>query len=155
MTPKVRAMVAYVASRLISGEESSFVFDFSGPGHRSMGGTVNETCINVYDYSENCQLTGNSSHGIFGLFHHGERVHITLQIVGQSFRGRELGTGGQFSGTAAGPKISIYDQVEKRRFAYWCESPRFSIIPGVNIPETEDSVNSQTLEAGPGSRDSG
>src|SRR5258706_1353084 len=93
VTPRVRAMVAYVASRLVSGAESSFIFDFSGPGHRSMGGTVNEKCVNVYDFSENCQLTGNFSAGSFQLFHHGERVHISLEIVEESVRGFDLGTG--------------------------------------------------------------
>jgi hypothetical protein len=93
LTPMVRAMVAYVASRLISGAESSFIFDFAGPGHRSMGGTVNEKCVNVYDYSENCQLNGSASAGRFQLFHHGERVHISLEIAGESFRGFEHGMG--------------------------------------------------------------
>jgi len=129
LTPRVRAVVAYVASRLISGAESSFIFDFAGPGHRSMGGTINEKCVNVYDYSENCQLTGNFSAGLFHLFHQGEQVHISLEITGHSFRGRDLSTGRQFSGTVAGPKTSIYDQVDHRRYSYWCEHPGIPCFP--------------------------
>ncbi len=149
MTPKVRAVVAYVASRLISGAESSFVFDFSGPGHRSMGGTVNEKCINVYDFSENCQLTGNYSAGSFQLFHHGERIHISLEIQTQSFRGSDLGVGKQFRGRVSGPKISLYDQADNRDYAYWCESPRYSRLPGQECEDTENGLDSQAQESGP------
>jgi hypothetical protein len=147
LTPKVRAMVAYVASRLISGTDSSFIFDFPGPGHRSMGGTVNEKCINVYDYSENCQLTGSSSAGVFHLFHHGERVHISLEVSGQSFRGRDLGAGRQFSGTVIGPKTSIFDQADLRRYSYWCESPMCSRLPDSETGDAEDGLDSQAQES--------
>jgi len=150
VTPKVRAVVAYVASRLISGAESSFVFDFSGPGHRSMGGTVNETCVNVYDYSENCQLTGSASAGRFQLFHHGERVHISLEILGESFRGYDLGAGRQFSGAVNGPKTWIQDDADHRRYSYWCESPVFTTLPGTESVDTEDELDSQTGEPRPG-----
>jgi hypothetical protein len=149
VTPKVRAVVAYVASRLISGAESSFIFDFSGPGHRSMGGTVNEKCVNVYDYSENCQLTGNCSAGSFKLFHHGERVHISLQIMGQSFRGYDLVAGRQFSGSVIGPKTSFFDQADHRRYAYWCESPTYSRLPNSENGDAEDGLGSQAQETGP------
>lgn len=149
LTPKVRAVVAYVASRLISGAESSFIFDFSGPGHRSMGGTVNEKCVNVYDYSENCQLTGNFSAGSFHLFHHGERVHISLEILGQSFRGYDLGAGRQFNGTVTGPKASFFDQADQRRYSYWCESPAFTTLPGTESAGGEDELDSQARETGP------
>jgi hypothetical protein len=149
LTPKVRAVVAYVASRLISGAESSFVFDFAGPGHRSMGGTVNETCVNVYDYSENCQLTGSASAGRFQLFHHGERVHISLEILGESFRGYDLGAGRQFSGAVNGPKTWIQDDADHRRYSYWCESPTCSRIPDPESGETGDGSDSQARESGP------
>jgi hypothetical protein len=144
-------VVAYVASRLISGAESSFIFDIAGPGHRSMGGTVNDKCVNVYDFSENCQLTGNSSAGLFQLFHCGERVHITLEIRGTSFRGFDHGIGRHFSGTVNGPRISINDQSDNRRHSFWCESQRYSRILGQDSVENEDGLDSQALETGPAS----
>ena len=149
MTPRVRAVVAYVASRLISGAESSFIFDFSGPGHRSMGGTVNEKCINVYDYSENCQLTGNSSASVFQLFHHGERLRISLEIIGESFRGYDLGAGRQFGGIVIGPKTSFFDQADHRHYAYWCESPMYSQLPNCEIENSEGGRDSQAQQTGP------
>lgn len=149
MTPKVRAVVAYVVSRLISGAESSFIFDVAGPGHRSMGGTVNDKYVNVYDYSENTQLTGNSSAASFQLFHHGERIHISLEISGESFRGYDHGAGRHFSGMVNGPRISINDESDHCRHVYWCESPRYSRLPDLETGETADGLDSQAQESGP------
>jgi hypothetical protein len=143
MTPKVRAVVVYVASRLISGTEASFVFDFSVRGHRSMGGTVNEKCVNVYDYSENCQMTGNWSAGLFQLFHHGERIHVSLEILGDAFRGYDHSLGKQFNGTVRGSKVSLFDQADHLRHAYWCESPRYFLLPRREGIDAEIELDSQ------------
>jgi hypothetical protein len=145
----VRAAVAYVASRLISRAESSFVYDIAGPGHRSMGGLVNEKCVNVYDFSENCQLTGNCSAGLFQLFHYGERIHITLEIRGASFRGFDHGVGRHFSGIVNGPRISFNDQSDNRRHQYWCEPQRYTRLPDREGGETDDGLDSQARESMP------
>ena len=139
-------MIAYVASRLISRAESPFIFDFSTRGHRSMGGTVNETCVNVYDFSENCQLTGQISKGCFLLFHHGERVHVSIEILEQSFRGYDHSAGQHFSGVVNGPKISIKDEGDLRSYAYWCESPQWTRLPGQETGSTENGVESKEPE---------
>lgn len=146
MTPGVRAVIAYVASRLISRAESSFIFDFSARGHRSMGGTVNEMCVNVYDFSENCQLTGQMSNGCFQLFHHRERVHVSVEILGESFRGYDHGTGRQFSGVVNGPKVSIKDEGDLRHYAYWCESPQCTRLPWQEAQPSEDGADAKAPE---------
>ena len=150
MTPRVRAMVVYVASRLISQAESSFVFDFSGPGHRSMGGTVNEQCVNVYDYSENCQLTGHNSAGVFQLFHHQEKVHVSLQISGESFHGFDHGAGSRFGGIVNGAKISVYDEGAHRQYAYWCEALKSTPLTGPETGVAEIESDPEARESGPG-----
>lgn len=142
-------MVTYVASRLISGAESSCIFDFAGPGHRSMAGIVNESCVNVYDYSENCQLTGSFSAGKFQLFHQKERVHISLEILGGSFRGYDHSVGRYFNGIVNGSKISVYDDADHARYSYWCESPRYSRVFESGRDEAEMQSDSQALEPGP------
>ena len=147
MTPGVRAVIAYIASRLISRAASSFIFDFAARGHRSMGGTVNETCVNVYDFSEDCQLTGQMSNGCFQLFHHGERVHLSIEILGESFRGYDRGTGRHFSGVVNGPRVSIKDEGDLRRYAYWCESPQWTRLSGQETGPAEDGVDSKVPEA--------
>ncbi|KAA6457532.1 hypothetical protein DYQ86_22135 [Acidobacteria bacterium AB60] len=126
MSPGVRAMVAYVASRLITGAEPSSVYDLSAGRHRSMAGTVTSTSVNVYDYSENCQMTGHMSHGAYRLFHQGEGVHVLLEIDGESFRGYEQNAGRYFGGVVRGARISIRDASDLRTYAYWCEAPQCS-----------------------------
>jgi hypothetical protein len=147
VTPGVRAVIAYVASRLISRAESSFIFDFSARGHRSMGGTVSETSVNVYDFSESCQLTGQMSNGCFQLFHHGERVHVSIEILGESFSGYDHLTGRHFSGVVNGPKVSINDEGDLRCYAYWCESPQWTRLSGQETGPAEDGVDSKVPEA--------
>jgi hypothetical protein len=145
----LRAVIAYVASRLVSGAESSCIFDFSARGHRSMGGTVNESCINVYDFSENCQLAGHMSNGLFHLFHCGEQVHVSLEILGVSFRGRDHSNGLQFMGGVNGSRIWIKDHADLRRYSYWCEAPQFSRLPGQEPESVEGGEGSQAQQSGP------
>jgi hypothetical protein len=142
-------VVAYVASRLITKAESSFIFDFSAGGHRSMGGTVSEACINVYDFSENCQLTGHMTGGAFQLFHHGDRVHVSLEIFGQSFRGYDQNAGRHFSGVVSEPRVSLKDDADLRRYAYWCESPQCTRLPDLEVEARESESDSQAREAEP------
>jgi len=102
-----------------------------------MGGTVNESCINVYDFSEGCQLAGHMSNGLFHLFHYGEQVHVSLEIVETSFRGRDHSNGLQFSGGVNGPRIWIKDHANLRRHAYWCEAPQVSRLPSQESDDFE------------------
>ena len=150
MTPGLRAMVAYVASRLISGAESSFIFDFSAKGHRSMGGTVNQECVNVYDFSENCQLTGQSSNGSFELYHHGDQIHISLEIIGESLKGFDHSAGRQFSGVVRGARVFVIEEADLRQYTYWCEAPRYTRLPGREAEMAEGGLDSQADEAEPG-----
>jgi hypothetical protein len=148
VSPGLRAVVAYVASRLISGAASSFIFDFSSRGHRSMGGTVNTSCINVFDFSENCQITGHMSSGTLQLFHLGERVHLSLEILGEQFRGFDHSTGRHFSGVTQGPRVSMKDDADLRSYQYWCEAPQWSQVFG-QVEMFEDSPDSQSAETRP------
>lgn len=135
MKHEVRAMVAYVVSRLVCGGESSFVFDASGLGHRSMAGTVSEKCVNVYDYTARCHLTGTSSGGWFALYHHGAKAHMTLRLTGESFRGFDHGEGRGFHGVVRGPRVLLLDQAENRGFSFWCEAAVFSRMPEQKMEE--------------------
>ncbi len=149
MKPEVRVMLAYVASRMISGAESSFVFDNSGLGHRSMGGTVDETRVNVYDYTGNCHMTGNGGGGSLNLYHHGEGIHLSLHISGESFNGYDHGEGRGFQGFVRGPHITLVDLADNLRLSFWCEAPRTTRLPDVEIEGTDRESDSQALESEP------
>jgi hypothetical protein len=108
-----------------------------------MGGTVNEACVNVYDFSENCQITGHMSNGSFRLFHFGERAHVSLEILGEAFRGYDHTAGRPFAGVMRGARVWIEDQADLRRYAYWCEWPQCSRLPGEEAEAMEDEVDSK------------
>ena len=118
MEPHVRAIVAYVAGRVVSGKSASGIYDYSQRGHRSVDGTVTMDRVNVYDYGAHCFFSGDGHEGRFGLYHFGDSSYVDLEVADHSFRGYDHGSGGQFEGRVRGASIELYDYEEGRYFSY-------------------------------------
>lgn len=118
MEAHVRAAVAYVAGRLISGKQSSSVYDYSEGGHRSMSGQVTHDHVSVYDHVKSCHFSGSGGGSSFSLYHYGESSHVSLKIDGHSFSGYDYGTSSHYSGTVSGFSISLYDYSKGSHFSY-------------------------------------
>lgn len=114
MDRSTRACVAYVAGRLISGRQSSHVYDHSQSRHVSIGGSVSGSRVSVYDYDRGCHFGGS----VGSLYDYGPGAHISLSVDGNRFRGYDYGDGCHYSGTVNGSSISIYDYGESRHFSY-------------------------------------
>jgi len=114
MLDHVRAGVAYIAGRIISGSDSSYVYDYSQGKHISISGSVDRDSVSVYDYTSHAHIGGSSS----GIYHYGERSYINLTISGHDFTGYDYGTQTHFSGNVSGNSISLYDYQLGRHFSY-------------------------------------
>jgi hypothetical protein len=114
MDADLRAGIAYITARLVSGVRSTQVYDYSKPGYINMSGTVEANQVSVYDYGRNCHITGTGSR----LYDHGEKCHVTLAINGNQFTGYDHGTSANFKGTVNGSSVALYDYSESQYFQY-------------------------------------
>jgi hypothetical protein len=109
MKDSTRVAVAYIAGRLISGQDSSSIYDYGVSKHFSFSGNVRGNDVSVYDHTLNCHITGFGVGTSISLFHYGNHKHITLEIKGNQFSGYDYDSGKHFSGTVSGNSISLYD----------------------------------------------
>ena len=63
MKDNPRAIIAYIAGRLISKTDKSSVYDYYQSKYILINGSLDTNRVNVYDYDEKCHLTGNGNKG--------------------------------------------------------------------------------------------
>ena len=114
MREHVRASIAYIAGKLISGSESGSVFDYATSRYIQFSGTVSEENVSIYDYSRSCYISGAPQN----LYHYGDSHYVSLTIDGQSFKGFDYGTNTYFSGNVSVRNISLFDYGEGKYFQY-------------------------------------
>ena len=79
MKDHTRQAVAFIAGSLISGKQSSSVYDYSASKHFSFSGESEATNVNVYDYTEKCYVSGSGQSGRFSLYHYGNSKYLDLK----------------------------------------------------------------------------
>jgi hypothetical protein len=118
MKRHVRAVVAYVAARAITGDAVSAIYDYGERGYRSIDGSVDAHAVKVYDYVEKCYFEGRHNGDKYALYHYGDRHHVDLKIDGTKFEGYDFGSKSHFSGYMSGKSLSLYDYEAKAHFSY-------------------------------------
>lgn len=118
LKPHSRAVMAFIAGRLISGRNSSSVYDYGASAYRNIGGEVSPERVRVYDYVRSCHIGGDFDGSKFQLYDYGDSAHINLEIDGDQFKGYDFGTSSHFSGKVNGNSVSLYDYGSSSYFNY-------------------------------------
>ena len=114
MKDHTRRAAAYIAGRLISGDRSGSVYDYSDSRHVSFSATLGNNNISAYDYDQSCYVTGN----LPNLYHYGNSAYLSLKIQQKRFTGYDYDTSSHYSGQVNGRSISIYDYEHGQYFNY-------------------------------------
>lgn len=145
MEAHLRAALAYIAGRLVSGKNACAVYDHSRSQRIMMGGEANSRVIAIYDHAQGCHISGNGSGSQYSLFHHGERRPISLTLQGSSFSGHAYGRSTRFRGTVEGNFISVVEDGSARPFGY---SLVESLEPPWSAPKDETGIDLDQTDPG-------
>jgi hypothetical protein len=111
---ELRACVAYIAGRLVSGRSSSSVYDYSQSKHTAIAGTVTNRQVAIYDYERGAYISGGAAQ----FYDYDEGCYISLQLTGNNFRGFDYGSASHFSGSVNGRNILMFDYEKGSHFQY-------------------------------------
>lgn len=114
MKDHTRRAVAYVAARLVSGQQASSVYDYATGRHVNFSGTVSSTNVNVFDYEQAAHISGSPP----SLFHYGNGAHLRLATQGTTFKGFDYDTGSHFTGRVNGRSVSLFDYETSTHYNY-------------------------------------
>jgi hypothetical protein len=121
MKANVRSCIAYAAWRCISGKQSSGIFDSSQSRRISMSGSVTPDHLDIRDQQNTCHLSGDGRGSRYSLYNDSDRQHITFNIKGDSFVGRDDASSTNFSGKVQGNLLNLYDCEDGLSVAYRME----------------------------------
>jgi hypothetical protein len=109
VTTNVRACIAYIAGRSISGNQLAGVYDYSQSKKVPLSGSVTPDHIDIYDTGQNCHFLGDRNGSRYTLLYNGNPHPVTLEIKGNGFRGCDHGTSTYFNGKVQSNSVNIYD----------------------------------------------
>jgi hypothetical protein len=115
MEDSARAAIAYIAGRLVTGRQTSHVYDYGRGSHASLGGSVTNDRVQVYDYDRSCHISGRPA----TLYDYGRSCHVQLKVAATGrFSGYDYGSSSHFNGRVSGRSISVYDYEMSSHFNY-------------------------------------
>ena len=123
MQPKLRPTIAYIAGRIITGLDTSSIYDHLQSKSVSFEGTITPSFVNIFSNDRGCYTAGPREENILDLYDFGYLHLIDLQINGNEFTGWDDLTPGGFRGEVKGDEISFYDDGESKTFYFSFKQP--------------------------------
>jgi hypothetical protein len=123
MQPKLRTTIAFIAGRIITGLDTSSIYDHLQSKTVSFEGTISPTFINIFSNDRGCYTAGPGEENIFDLYDFGHQHLVDLQISGSTFTGWDDLTPCAFRGEVNGEDISFYDAGESKTFYFSLKQP--------------------------------
>ena len=118
MKVNTRAVIAYIAGRLITDRAAKSVYDYTSEVTSSFSGTVTSEEIDVFDETEGCSITGKPEGSKFSLLHHGDGNTLDLEIKGVLYEGFDTADGNHFNGNVKKDTVSLYDYSDGYYYTY-------------------------------------
>jgi hypothetical protein len=118
MQPKLRTTIAFIAGRIITGLNTSSIYDHLQSKSVLFEGSVNPKYINIFNCDRGCYTAGPGEENIFDLYDFGHQHLVDLQINGNTFKGWDDLTCSHFRGEVSGEDISFYDDGEAKTFLF-------------------------------------
>ena len=109
MNTNIRACIAYVVGRSVSGNQLAGVYDCFQSKDIPLSGSVTPDHIDVYDKGRGCHFLGDRTGSRYSLHYNDDPHPVTLEIKGNGFRGCDHGTSSYFSGKVLTDSVNMYD----------------------------------------------
>lgn len=118
MEAHLRAALAYIAGRLISGKKSPGVYDHFRSTFVLINGVVKARLVAIYDHGQGCHISGGGDGLQYLLFHHGECRSLHLTVHGNDFIGHDYGRTSRIRGRVIDDSIWLVEEATSREFRY-------------------------------------
>ncbi len=121
MQPKLRTTIAYIAGRIITGLDTSTLYDHLYAQTVIFEASLTPSYIKVFNTDRGCYTAGPREENVFDLYDFGHQHLVDLQIDGNTFNGWDDLASCHFSGEVNGEEISFYDDGEAKTFLFRLE----------------------------------
>lgn len=120
MDAGTRAVVAYIAGRLITGGAGWAVQDKDRKGRIPLDGWIDGGSIRIYSHERHGYISGMGADGHYVLFDHANSCGLTLDVNTEerAFSGADQQTTYHFFGDVAACAIRLYDYQDMRWHLY-------------------------------------
>lgn len=118
MQPKLRTTIAYIAGRIITGLDTSSIYDHFQAKSVKFEGSVTPHFVKIFNCDRNCHTSGPGEENVFDLYDFGGQNLVDLKIDGNRFEGYDDFTPCHYRGEINGREISFYDDGESKTFLF-------------------------------------